>query len=106
MEETLHVAGASPELQTLARSLLGEVTLSANQGQLGTQQERPQAAMLQRYERHRHDAETALRQAIQELATTGQVSDATLRAVSVPRATAAACGARRPRDLAAGCRAL
>ena len=40
--------------------------------------------MLQRYERHRHDAETALRQAIQELATTGQVSDATLRAVSVP----------------------
>jgi multidrug resistance efflux pump len=40
--------------------------------------------MLQRYERHRHDAETALRQAMQELATTGQVSDATLRAVSVP----------------------
>ena len=40
--------------------------------------------MLQRYERHRHDAETALRQAIQELARTGQVSDATLRAVSVP----------------------
>ena len=84
LEETLHVAGASPELQTLARSLLGEVTLSATRGQLGTQQERPQAAMLQRYERHRHDAETALRQAIQELARTGQVSDATLRAVSVP----------------------
>ncbi len=40
--------------------------------------------MLSRYESHRQDADAALRQAIQELQTTGQVSDATLRAVSVP----------------------
>ena len=84
MEETLHVAGASLELQTLARSLLGEVHLSATQGQLGTQQERPQAAMLQRYEGHRQTSDAALRQAIDELGTTGQVSDVTLRAVSIP----------------------
>ena len=84
LHDTLTAAGATPETHALARSLLGEVTLSARNGQLGTQHERPQAAMLQRYEGHRHDAETALRQAIQELASTGQVSDATLRAVSVP----------------------
>jgi hypothetical protein len=84
MQDTLHAAGASPEMQTLARSLLGEVTLSANNGQLGTQQDRPQAAMLQRYEGHRQESDAALRQAIDALRATGQVSDATLQAVSVP----------------------
>ncbi len=84
IQDTLAAAGTSTETQTLARSLLGEVTLRANNGQLGAQHDRPQAAMLSRYESHRQDADAALRQAIQELQTTGQVSDATLRAVSVP----------------------
>jgi hypothetical protein len=84
LQETLGAAGASPEMQTLARSLLGEVTMSATNGQLGTQQDRPQAAMLQRYESHRQEADAALRQAIDELRATGQVSDATLQIVSVP----------------------
>jgi hypothetical protein len=84
VQETLTAAGASPEMQTLARSLLGEVTLSANNGQLGTQQDRPQAAMLARYEGHRQEVESALRQAMQELQTTGQISDTTLQAASVP----------------------
>jgi len=84
VQETLTAAGASPEIHTLAKSLLGEVTLSANNGQLGTQQDRPQAALLARYEAHRQEAEAALRQALDELRTTGQISDATLQAVSVP----------------------
>jgi hypothetical protein len=84
IQDTLAAAGTSTETQTLAKSLLGEVTLRANNGQLGTQHDRPQAPMLARYEGHRQDADAALRQAIQELQTTGQVSDATLRAVSVP----------------------
>jgi hypothetical protein len=84
VQETLTAAGASPEMHTLAKSLLGEVTLSANNGQLGTQQDRPQAALLARYEAHRQEAEAALRQALDELRTTGQISDATLQAVSVP----------------------
>ena len=84
LQETLDAAGASQETRTLARSLLGEVTMSATNGQLGTQQDRPQSAMLARYEGHRQDAEAALTTAVQEYAATGQVSDATLRAVSVP----------------------
>ena len=84
IQDTLAAAGTSTETQTLAKALLGEVTLRANNGQLGTQHDRPQAAMLARYEGHRQDADAALRQAIQELQATGQVSDATLRAVSVP----------------------
>jgi regulator of replication initiation timing len=84
LAETLDAAGASPETRTLAKSLLGELTMSANGGQLGTQQDRPSAGMLARYEANRLAADTALRTAIEELKTTGQVSDATLRAVSVP----------------------
>jgi hypothetical protein len=82
--ETLQAAGASRETQTLATALLGEVTLRANQGRLGTAHDRPQAALLQRYEGHRQEAETALRQALDELRTTGTVTAATLRALSVP----------------------
>jgi hypothetical protein len=84
VQDTLAAAGASTETQTLAKHLLGEITLRANNGQLGTDHARPQAAMLQRYEDHRQTAEAALRAAIDELRTTGQVSDATVRAVSVP----------------------
>ena len=84
VQETLQAAGASSEMQTLAKSLLGEVTLSAHNGQLGAQQDRPQAAMLQRYEGHRQEADAALRQALQELHTTGQIAEATLQAASVP----------------------
>ena len=84
VQETLGAAGASPEMQTLAKNLLGEITLSANNGQFGTQQDRPQAAMLAQYEQRRQEATAALQQALAELQATGQVSDATLHAVSVP----------------------
>jgi hypothetical protein len=84
VQETLGAAGASTETQTLARTLLGEVTLSAQGGKLGAQHERPYTALLQRYEANRQAADTALRTAMQELTSTGTVSDATLRAVSVP----------------------
>lgn len=84
VQETLTAAGAGPETQTLARALLGEVTLQAQNGQLGAQQDRPQAALLQRYEGHRETVDTALRQAIDQYRATGQVSEALLREISVP----------------------
>lgn len=84
VQETLTAAGVSAETQALARGLLGEVTLRATGGQLGSQQDRTPAAMLQRYEGHRQTAETALRQALEHYRTTGTVSDALLREVSVP----------------------
>jgi hypothetical protein len=84
LQETFRAAGATPETQTLARGLLGEITLTAHGETLGLDHQRPHAALLQRYEGHRQDADAALRQALDELRTTGTVSDATLRTVSVP----------------------
>jgi hypothetical protein len=84
IQDTLAAAGATTETQTLARTLLGEVTLRANNGQLGSDHSRPQAAMLAQYEAHRQTSDAALRTAVQELRDTGQVSEATLRSVSVP----------------------
>jgi hypothetical protein len=84
IQDTLAAAGATTETQTLAKALLGEVTLRANNGQLGSDHNRPQAAMLAQYEAHRQTSDAALRAAVQELRDTGQVSDASLRAVSVP----------------------
>ena len=84
VQETLDAAGASPEMQTLAKNLLGEVTLRVNHGQLGTQQDRPQAHVLARYEQHRQEMEAAVRAAMQELQSTGTIADATLQAASVP----------------------
>jgi hypothetical protein len=84
LQETFKAAGATSETQALAQGLLGEVTLTAQGGTLGLDHQRPRAALLQRYEGHRQDADAALRHALDELRTTGTVSDATLRAVSVP----------------------
>jgi hypothetical protein len=84
VQDTLNAAGANAETRALAGSLLGEVTLRANGGKLGTDQQRPQGAMLRRYEGHRADADATLRQAVDELKDTGSVSDTTLRALSVP----------------------
>jgi len=84
VEDTLAAAGATTETQTLAKSLLGEVTLQAGNGPMRAQSDRPQAALLARYEAHKAEAESALRLAVDELHQTGQVSDTTLRAVSVP----------------------
>jgi hypothetical protein len=84
VQETLTAAGANQETKTLAHALLGEMTLRTNGGKLGTDQHRPQGAMLRRYEGHRQEADAALRQAIAELRDTGRVSDTTLRAIAVP----------------------
>ena len=84
VRETLDAAGASHETQLLTRNLLGEVTLSAQGGILGSAQQRPTHSLLTRYEEHRRDAEEQLRAAVSALAATGVLSDAQLRAVSVP----------------------
>jgi hypothetical protein len=84
LRETLEAAGASAEMRTLARSLLGEITLSAHGGQLGTSQDRPGAAMLARYEGHRGEVDVAVRRAIAEVRTTGTVTETTLQAIAVP----------------------
>jgi len=84
VRETLAAAGASQETQTLTRNLLGEVTLSAQGGSLGSAQQRPTHSLLKRYEEHRRDAEEQLRAAVSALADTGVLSAAQLRAVSVP----------------------
>jgi hypothetical protein len=84
VQDTLNAAGANQETRALAGALLGEVTLRANGGKLGTSQSRPQGAMLRRYEGHRAEADAALRDAVDELKATGSISDTTLRSLSVP----------------------
>jgi hypothetical protein len=84
LQETFKAAGATSETQTLAQGLLGEITLTAQGETLGLDHQRPRAALLRRYEGHRQGADAALRQALDEVRSTGTVSEATLRAVSVP----------------------
>jgi len=83
VKDTLAAAGASTETQTLARGLLGEVTLRAGQG-YNVDYSHPQAALMSRYESHKADADAALRQAVTELQQTGAVSPQTLQDASVP----------------------
>ncbi len=82
--ETLHAAGASQETQALASELLGTVTISANGGRLGHSQDRRPGAYLRRFEGHQSTSREALLAAIQEYQLTGQISETTLRQVSVP----------------------
>jgi hypothetical protein len=84
VKDALAAVGASTEVQTLAHSLLGEVTLTADSDAINANNHRPRAAMLGLYESHRQQFDSALRQAVTEMQTTGTVSDATLRNVSVP----------------------
>jgi hypothetical protein len=84
VQETLGAAGASVEAQALAKSLLGEVRLSARGKGLGSEHERPQTAMLARYEARRLESDTAVRQAVEEYKQTGTVSEGTLQGITVP----------------------
>ena len=84
IQDTLDAAGASQEMKTLARGLLGDITMQAGGARLAVQQERPQGAMMQRFEAHRVHLTTALQGAIDEVRTTGTVAPATLEAISVP----------------------
>ena len=84
VRETLSATGASQETQTLLRNLVGEVTLNAQGGTLGSQQHRPTHSLLKRYEDHRLGAESRLREAVSTLASTGTVSDTLLHDLSVP----------------------
>jgi DNA repair exonuclease SbcCD ATPase subunit len=84
VRETLHASGASRETQALMRNLMGEVTLTAQGSALGSQQQRPAHSLLKRYEEHRRDAESHLRDAVSQLASTGTISDTMLRDISVP----------------------
>lgn len=84
IKDTLAAAGASTESQTLAHSLLGEVTLRAGGNQLTAQSERPQAALLAQYAERRVAAEQRLRDAVQEYRDTGTLSPATQQGLSVP----------------------
>lgn len=82
--DTLQYFGASQETIRVAGQLLGEVTLQAGDGRLNAQHDRPRAALLQRYEAHRTDATSALQRAVDEFASSGSLSDATLREISTP----------------------
>ena len=84
IQDTLDAAGASQEMKTLARGLLGDITMQAGGASLGIRAERPQGAMMQRFEAHRVQLTTSLQGAIDEVRTTGTVSPATLEAISVP----------------------
>jgi hypothetical protein len=84
VKDALAAVGASEDTHALARNLLGEVTLQAGQGPLVSRSNHPQAAMLARYEGHKVEAESALRAAVDELAQTGSVSEATMQSVAVP----------------------
>jgi hypothetical protein len=91
VQDALAAMGTSTETQTFARSLLGEITLAAgDQGGLTTAHERPQAALLARFERHKADAGRIAR-ARGELQATGRVSDATLRGLAVPGQVLPSC---------------
>ena len=84
VKDTLAAFGASEETHQLARNLLGEITLRADGALLGAEHQKPKAALLKRYEGHRQDFDGALRRAMDEMRETGTVSEATLRAISVP----------------------
>jgi hypothetical protein len=84
VKDVLAAAGSSTETQTLAHSLLGEITLRAGNGRFGAQSERPQAALLGQYELRKADADAALRQAVDELQQTGSLMPATLQAITIP----------------------
>lgn len=84
VDDTLNAAGATQEVRTFARNVLGDVTMTAN-GALTTQTQRPnQKAFLARYEEHKAAARTALETAVQEWRDTGAISEPTLRAASGP----------------------
>jgi hypothetical protein len=83
LEETLQAAGASSTTQTLATSLVGDITLRAG-GTLAATTQRPQAALLARFESHKADATTALQSAVDSYRTTGTVSPEDLQALTVP----------------------
>jgi len=84
VQETLQAAGANQEMQTLAKSLVGDITLRANGSQLATDHQRPQASLLSQYESNRAAADAAIRAAIEELQANGTVSDQTMQGISVP----------------------
>lgn len=80
----LEASGASQETQTLANELLGTITISASGGRIGANHDRRAGAMLRRFEGHQSEAGQALNVALEELRQTGEVSEATLREISVP----------------------
>jgi len=84
VQQTLHAAGATPETQTLAKTLLGDVTLRTTGGRFDAQASSNPGALLALYEANRGMAAQTLDQALEELRTTGQVSDATMQQISVP----------------------
>lgn len=88
IEDTLRIAGASTEMQTLGPLLLGEVTLRAGDP-MGFDSRRPQAALQALYEQYRATAHDRLETAVQEYLTTGTVQAQTLQQASTPgKATA------------------
>jgi hypothetical protein len=88
IEDTLRAAGASPLVQTLAPTVMGEITLTAGD-RIGHDSRRPQAALQALYEQHRTTARTNLDAAVDEYQQTGTVQAQTLQSTSSPgKATA------------------
>src|SRR5262249_1961262 len=84
VQQTLQAAGASPETQPLAKTLLGDVTLRTTGGRFDAQASSNPGALLALYEANRGTAAATLDQALEELRTTGTVSDATMQQISGP----------------------
>lgn len=83
IQEALEAAGASPETQTLARNVFGEVRLSTG-GKLTVQAEQDPNGVLGLYEGHKSEARAALQAVVDEYAATGTVQPETLRQASIP----------------------
>jgi len=84
VQDALSFAGATTETQVLASTLLGEVTIRANNGALQASSRRAPAAMLARYQSHKDAAAAGLQAAVQEYKETGTVAATTLQDISIP----------------------
>ena len=101
VRETLEAAGVDPEIITLIRAAVGEVTLTAGGSTLGAQQQHPHEGLHRRYETFRDTAAQRLDEAAASLAAGDTPTDEVLTEVSLPgqalpRAVLEALAALRP----------
>jgi hypothetical protein len=84
VKETLEAAGADRTVMDLARSLLGEVTLTAGGRSLGAEAQRPAESLHRRYEDFRATVADRLRDAVAALAAGQGPPPGTLQELALP----------------------
>jgi hypothetical protein len=84
VKETLEAAGADRTVMDLARSLLGEVTLTAGGRSLGAEAQRPAESLHRRYEDFRISVADRLREAVAALAAGYMPPSGTLQELALP----------------------